>query len=265
MWNCCKKIKEKITGKVNEQTKIFGCNLTFLLIMILVLASFILSAIIYSSLPSLVVTHWGIDGTANGWMPKALGAFVIPIITLVVVLLMLLLPKIDPLQKNITSFWGSYQKVVLFLALFLFVINSMIVFSAIGYYINPMFVLPIGMGLLFYFIGGLLKKTKQNYFIGVRTPWTLADSQIWDKVNQQAGKLFEVCGVIAVLGLFFGSNVIYFIILPILAVAFYSVIESYLLFKNSKKASGNTNANNTTAKRIGVSAKVKKQKSKKRK
>jgi len=213
-----------------KNTKIFY---TFAFIIVLVL--FIISAIIYPSLPGKIITHWDANGTANGYSSKLFGLFFLPIITLVLLVLFFFIPKIDPLKKNIEKFKGYYALFVLLFVLYMAFIHVISILLNYGMKINIMFFILPAMGLLFFFLGALLEKTKRNFFIGIRTPWTLSSDKVWGQTHKLGGKLFKICGVIAILGLFFTKYAIWFILVPILASVIVLVIYSYVKYTQIKK------------------------------
>lgn len=95
--------------------------------------------------------------------------------------------------------------------------------------------IPILIAGLFYSIGTLVSDAKPNYFIGIRTPWTLASDEVWNKTHQIGGKLYKLAALVTLLGLFFGDLALIFMFLSIFGVSIYLVIFSYLEFKKEQK------------------------------
>jgi uncharacterized membrane protein len=91
--------------------------------------------------------------------------------------------------------------------------------------------MPIGLGLLFFYIGILCENAKRNWFIGIRTPWTLSSDKVWDKTNKLGGKLFKIAGVVALFGIFFRSYTMYFVLVPAISFAVYTIVYSYLEYR----------------------------------
>jgi uncharacterized membrane protein len=100
----------------------------------------------------------------------------------------------------------------------------------LGIKISPNITFPVAIGILFYYIGVMLEKAKRNYFIGIRTPWTLHDEEIWDKTHQLGGKLFKIGGVLSALGVLIPRYSVFFI-LAIFPFVLYPVLYSYLLYR----------------------------------
>ena len=91
------------------------------------------------------------------------------------------------------------------------------------------------MGLFFFFVGVLLGKAKQNYFIGIRTPWTLQDERVWNETHQRGALVFKISGVIALLGIIFPSLSIWFLLVPVLLATVYIVAYSYFVYRRLHK------------------------------
>jgi uncharacterized membrane protein len=85
--------------------------------------------------------------------------------------------------------------------------------------------------LLFIFAGIMMRKAKRNFFIGIRTPWTLSSDRVWDKTHRLGSILFIILGILAMLGTFFVDNAIWFLMVPILATTLFLVIYSYVLYQ----------------------------------
>jgi len=95
--------------------------------------------------------------------------------------------------------------------------------------------LPVAAGLLFIGVGILCENTRRNWFIGIRTPWTLSSDKVWDKTHRVGGKLFKIAGVIAIVGIFFQSYAVYFVLIPALLVAAYTIVYSYFEYKKEMR------------------------------
>jgi uncharacterized membrane protein len=88
------------------------------------------------------------------------------------------------------------------------------------------------MGLLFVFVGVLLRQAKRNFSIGIRTPWTLSSDAVWDKTHRLGAVLFIVSGIVAALGAFFPGQTAYFLVLaPVLVSSLVLVVYSYVLWR----------------------------------
>lgn len=190
-----------------------------------------MSIAFYPRLPEKVPSHWNLRGKVDAYMSKFGGTFTAPLIMLGVVVLFLLIPKIDPLKENINKFKGYYYEfVVVFSILMLFMQVHTLLWS-IGTKLNINVFIPIITGALFYFAGILLEKAKRNWFIGIRTPWTLSSDAVWEKTHNLGSILFKISGILCLVGFFFQKFEIYFVILPLSFTAVYTVIYSYIAYR----------------------------------
>lgn len=167
--------------------------------LLIVLITAVSSFYFYANFPNQVPIHWNIQGEVDNWGSKAFGAFFFPVIILALYLIFLLLPYLDPKRDKYEQFQKTYHKfknlLVGFMALLYFVSS----FAALGYDINIPVLIPIMIGLLFIAIGNYLSKVKPNWFLGIRTPWTLSSEPVWQKTHQVGGKLFILAGIIMII------------------------------------------------------------------
>jgi len=169
------------------------------MILILILSGFALGAYFYPSLPDKVPTHWNASGEVNGYGSKLFGAFGLPTISLATYLLYLALPFIDPKRKNYTDFESTYQFLKYVLILFFLGIELMTLLIASGVIVNKPIFIQIIVSLLFILIGNVMGRFKHNYFIGIKTPWTLANEEVWRKTHRLAAPLWVLGGVMNIL------------------------------------------------------------------
>ena len=203
----------------------------FIVSLIVILAAFAASAWLYPRLPEQIASHWNIHGEVDGYLPKFWGAFLMPFMMLASALLLLIFPRIDPLKANVEKFKEYYYGFIVVLLIFFLFIHLQVTLWSVGLKVNPARTLPVGMGILFFSAGILCGKARQNWFIGVRTPWTLANEKVWEKTHRVAGKLFKISGVLAVLGVFFGEWSFYFVIIPVIFSAIFPLVFSYIAYK----------------------------------
>ncbi|MBN1423717.1 SdpI family protein [Candidatus Fermentibacteria bacterium] len=197
--------------------------------------AFIITMLAYPRLPDRIASHWNAAGDADGWMAKAIGVFLIPVTMLGVAALCTLLPLIDPLKRNIAVFRPYYDTFLILILLFLLVIQLQILFWNLGTKISPNRLLPIPFGILIYYAGVLIQHAKRNWFVGVRTPWTLRSDRVWDQTHRVTGALFRVCGVISVIGFAFGDRWLWCVMAPLILVTLFSVTYSYALFRKEQQ------------------------------
>jgi uncharacterized membrane protein len=201
----------------------------------IVLIAFALGIYFYPQMPAQIASHWNAAGEVDDYMGKFWGIFLSPFILLVMVLLFILIPRIDPLKFNYQRFRAYYDGFFVLLAIFFLVIQVQVILWNKGTRLNPNVIFPIALGFLFFYIGILCEHAKRNWFIGIRTPWTLSNEKVWDKTHRLGGKLFKAAGVIALFGVLLGKFAFAFVLAPILIVTLYTVVYSYFAYEKETK------------------------------
>ncbi len=171
-----------------------------MLIAAILLLSFGIAGYFYPQMPERMASHWNAQGQVDGYMSRFWGVFLMPIVSLGLSLLFVLIPRIDPLRANIEKFRRHYYGFVLIILVFLLYLYLLTIFWNLGFRFNMVRMLTPAFAVLFYFCGVLMGKAKRNYFVGIRTPWTLNNEAVWDKTHRLGGKLFKAAGVVALLG-----------------------------------------------------------------
>ncbi|MDZ7262279.1 MAG: SdpI family protein [candidate division KSB1 bacterium] len=200
---------------------------TEIVILALVLLSFLIGSYFYPRLPEKVASHWNTRGEVDGYMSKFWGLFLMPFVLIGLALLFIAIPRIDPLKANIEKFRKYFDGFIVLFFIFMLAIYLQIILWNTRIKISPNIAFPIGLGLLFFYIGILCEKAKRNWFIGIRTPWTLSNENVWERTHKIGGKLFKIAGVVALLGIFFKNYAFFFVIVPVILVAIYTVAYSY--------------------------------------
>jgi uncharacterized membrane protein len=197
--------------------------------------TFILTIAMYPTAPDRVVSHWNAAGQPDGYMSKLWGLFLIPLIMTGLVGLFAVLPRIDPCKKNYEKFRNYYDGFILLFILFMLAIQVQIILWSTGYQVSPNITFPFLMGILFIYIGFLLGHAEQNWFVGIRTPWTLSSETVWKKTHEIGGKLFKLAGVISFIGVLAGEHAFLFILVPVFIVVVFTVAYSYFEYQKEIK------------------------------
>jgi uncharacterized membrane protein len=201
----------------------------------IILISFAVGIYFYPLLPDKIASHWGIGGQADNYSSKTVGLFIFPIIAAVMFLVFLLIPRIDPLKSNIEKFRKYFDNFVILLFLFLFYIYLLTIFWNLGLKFNMgRFLIP-ALSALFYFVGVLTEKSQRNWFIGIRTPWTISSDAVWDKTNKLGGKLFKIIAIISLIGIIFPVLGFFLVIIPVIVFSIFLLIYSYFEYKKELK------------------------------
>lgn len=196
--------------------------------------SILTSLFIYKYLPDSVASHWNYLGQVDAYSPKQTQAILFPALLALMLLLLILMPRLDPLKKNIEKFNNEFQSFISSLMLFFVLIQYQTILWSFGYEISPNIFFPIIFGLLFFQIGGLLEKAKRNWTIGIRTPWTLSSDSVWEKTHKVGGKLAKYSLPIFFLSILFPSYSFIAVIGYVLGMTLFLFIYSYVLFHKEK-------------------------------
>ena len=205
---------------------------TLIITLLLIAAQAVFSIAVYNQLPVQMASHWGVNDQVNGTLARFWGAFLMPIISLCMLGLFLLIPGIDPHKANIAQFRGPFNLFIVLMTAFLTYVHGLTLAWNLGFtgFQMTTALLP-ALGLLFIFLGYLLAKAKRNFFIGIRTPWTLSSDTVWDKTHALGSKLFIACGIIALFSAFFGGIMAMLLLLiPLLGSTFFLIFYSYFLY-----------------------------------
>lgn len=208
---------------------------SYWIIITITLLSFGIGIYFYPQLPDTVASHWNFRGEVDSYMSKFWGLFLMPIISLSLFLLFLFIPKIDPLKANIEKFRKYFDAFIVLIVVFLFYIYLLSIFWNLGFRFDMGRAVVPSLGILFYYCGVLIENAKRNWFVGIRTPWTLSSDKVWHKTHKIGGKLFKIAGVIAFLGVILPKYALFFVLIPAILTAIYTVVYSYFEYQKEKE------------------------------
>ena len=205
-----------------------------LAIFLIILLFFAIGVYFYPQMPDRMVSHWNARGEADGHMSKFWGLFLMPIISAAMALLFLAIPKIDPLKENVKKFRKYFDAFIILILLFLFYLYLLTIFWNRGARFNFIFAFVPSFTVLFYYLGVLTEHAEKNWFIGIRTPWTMSSETVWEKTHKLGGRLFKLSALIALAGMFFEGYAIYFVIIPVILTTLYTTCYSYFEYQKEK-------------------------------
>lgn len=176
---------------------------------LIVSAVFFLIAVIaavwlYPQLPAQMPTHWDLQGHVNGSMPRLWGAAFPALMILALGILTPLLPRISPRQFAITPFAHVYGIVMLAVQGVMLVVGLAVLLSGAGYALPMPTIAMLSVGVLLMVLGNYMGKLRKNFFIGIRTPWTLASDAVWERTHRLGGWLFMLAGLVTMVGVLTG-------------------------------------------------------------
>lgn len=189
------------------------------------------SYVFYSSLPSQLPMHWNIQGQVDSYMPKNIGVWITPLLTLSIWGLFQILPSFDPKKEKYKLFnkeWLIIQTT--FVGFFVYT-HFLVFYISLNPKTEMMLFMFAGLGTMFILLGNYLSKIRQNYFIGVKTPWTLTNEDNWNKTHRFASWCFVIAGIITLIEAAFPWNAPYLVLGSLILAGILPIVYSYLLFK----------------------------------
>ena len=198
---------------------------------------FVIGGYFYPHMPERIASHWNAQGQVDGYISKFWGLFLMPLVCVGLSLLLIAIPRIDPLRANIERFKGFYFSFAIMLLLFMLYLYVLTILWNLGVRFNMIRLLVPAFAVLYFYCGILVEKAKRNWFIGIRTPWTLSSDVVWDKTHKIGGKLFKVAGILVLLGLIFPNHAILFVLCPVILVALTTTVYSYFEYSRETKTS----------------------------
>jgi len=201
----------------------------FIFELLMIAVAIIATVLLYPHLPVHVVTHWGMNGQPNGFSPKGALWMLGPGVLILILLLGAVLPWLSPRRFGVENFRSTYNFIMLAVFLMMAYCYSIILWAAAGIHVDVARFVIGGACLLFAAIGNVMSKVRRNFYIGVRTPWTLSNERVWYATHRFAGKCFVVAGLLGLALALAGAQIVP--IVMILAGALAPVIYSLVFYK----------------------------------
>ncbi|PGA14186.1 hypothetical protein COL65_22055 [Priestia aryabhattai] len=153
-------------------------------------------------LPPTMPIHWGANGEADGFATK-INAMILTVgIMVLIYFIIAFVPRIDPRKENYKYFSKTYNILLNAVLLLFFFVNMSTILQGLGYNVPMSYIAPIMAGLVFIVIGNYLQRVRSNYFMGIRTPWTLSNENVWKKTHRLSGKIFFIGGLLILISAF---------------------------------------------------------------
>ncbi|MBK7427990.1 MAG: SdpI family protein [Saprospiraceae bacterium] len=196
---------------------------------------------IWNLLPTEIPLHYNFKGEADSFGHKQTLLWFLPLTILGIYVLLLIIPFVDP-KKRIAHEGSSFYSIRLIVSMFLSAVF-------IGYLLELKnrtgfsdFISIIILAFIVTF-GNYMPRLKPNYFVGIRTPWTLEHPEVWSKTHRFSGRLWMIVGIILLIiyAIFYNRLTPALAIIAIISLAFISVIYSFIAYKklNVKMGTGN--------------------------
>jgi uncharacterized membrane protein len=204
---------------------------------VLVIAMVAFSLAVYGSLPAEVPTHWGWGGEVDDWSSRAFGAFMLPGIALALWLLLPALRKIDPRRTHYERFDETFWLIVNMILGFMAAMHVLALGAALGWPVNMGRAVNVLAGVMLMGLGNYLPRVRSNWWIGIRTPWTLESERVWRETHRVAGFAFVGAGAITVVTAFLPAEVGTTVMMVAIATAaLVPTVYSFVLYRREKSA-----------------------------
>ena len=188
----------------------------------------LVNLLFYKKMPETLPTHWGFNNKIDGYSSKFTALITTPLILIFLNIFSCFMLDNDPKNKDKNNFVITIGKATIPLVMLITFIIS--IFYGLGKEINVMVIISIFVGFLLILIGNYLPKTKRNYTVGIKLPWTLNSDENWNKTHRLAGYFFILGGIFFLLTPFIGNE--YLIFLTFMIIGIIPAIYSFYLYKN---------------------------------
>jgi uncharacterized membrane protein len=198
----------------------------------LIVTAVIASIVVYPRLPENMPTHWSASGEVDGWSSRLWGAWMLPLIMAAVWLFMRAIPHIDPRRANYEKFSGMYETLIVLVLAFMLVMHIVVLAAGTGAQVRiDRLVMPF-VGVFIAAIGFLIPRAHPNWFVGIRTPWTLTSDLSWERTHRIGGPLFIVLGILMIAaGLIAPAQAIVVLVVAAIAIVAFLFFYSYRVWK----------------------------------
>ena len=203
-------------------------KITNIISILIILISIWIAVLFYNSMPDQMASHWNSDWIVNDYMDKIWWLSLMPILSIVTYILFLIIPKIDPLKNNIEKFRANYDRFLLIILVFFLYIYSLTIYWNLWNSFDMNLMILPAISVFFYSTWIIMCKAKRNWFIGIRTPWTLSSDRVWTKTNRLAWRLFKILSLVSILCIFIWDNSYKFLIGATILTIIFLIIYSYV-------------------------------------
>jgi uncharacterized membrane protein len=193
------------------------------------------SAAVFPRLPDQVPTHFNFQGEPDDWTARRFAAFAMPLFAALMTVMFNLLPKISPRRQNLDRFNDTYWTIANLVVAFMCVLHVFVLGRALGWPVDVTTATLLCVGIMFMVMGNVLPRTRSNWWMGIRTPWTMESENVWRATHRLAGKTFMLGGAITVIAALLPADLRPWVAMLALGIAgFIPVIYSYLYWRREK-------------------------------
>jgi len=204
-------------------------------IILIIVLMFAASIYFYPQLPDKIPTHWNFKGEIDGYSGKLTGAFLMPVMNIIMYGLFIFIPAIDPKKENYKLFESTYIYFRYLFHIFFLGIHGLIIASALGYNVDTGRLVTLAVSLLLMLMGNVMGRLKHNYFVGIKTPWTLANEEVWRKTHRLGAILWTAGGLAGAIMSLLRLSMGWAFIAVIAVMTFIPIVYSYVIYSKLKK------------------------------
>ena len=199
---------------------------------VIVAIAFLMTAALYTRLPDSLPVHWNLAGEVDRYAAKPLGALLMPLVMIFTALLFEAVPRISPRDFAIDANARGFRAIATATLVLLLAVHTLTLVAGLGFPVDINLVMPLGIGALFVVIGNYMTTVQKNFFVGIRTPWTLASDDVWFRTHRLGGRLFMLGGIVLMATVFLGPKAMMAAMLVVITiVAGVPIVYSYVVYR----------------------------------
>jgi uncharacterized membrane protein len=189
----------------------------------------LLAAVLYNQLPDKIPIHFNASGAADNYVPKAIACFALPAALALLNLFLHFRINADPKIKNASGIFITIQKWCVPVLVSVFVPVSL--FISLGNAVPVQIIAPALVGILILICGNYLPKSRQNYTVGIKLPWTLNNEENWNKTHRLAGVLWVIGGLTILIACALQFYTFYVLLIVIVLLTAIPFVYSYCMHR----------------------------------
>lgn len=205
-----------------------------LLILAIILVQIAVALYSNAVLPETIAIHWGFNGEPNGYGPRWLGTFLYPLLSAGIFLLVRALlaagPRLGGREATAANLFIG-KLIMVGITLLMLIIQLSTLALALGIAFDILLVVTLALSLFFLFIGNFMGKIRRNFWMGIRTPWSIANEVVWERTHRIGGWLFVAVGLLGIPCSFIPALRLWGLIVPLLATCVFLYVYSYVCYQ----------------------------------
>lgn len=192
--------------------------------------------LLYDQLPDPMASHFGVNGNVDGYQGKLSFLLLLGLLSAGLPILMKVTRFIDPKRDNYEKFNRAFEIIRFVTTAFFSIIFGFILIYNLGYQMNVQNFIMFMLGIMLIVMGNYVGQFRFNFLVGIRTPWTLTNEQVWRRTHRMAGPLWMITGVVSLICAYLPGDIAVWLFGLALAVAvLLPMIYSYLLYRRIGK------------------------------